>query len=170
MVEHHDDGETIQHLSTGPEVLVIQADIPLSTPEDLFDVWTEPEYLTNWWPHQAEIDSGIGGRYHLSWPGMNWHLRGNYTQWERGHRLAFSWSWDHDPVDVTPKDVDIQFVALSGGSRLILTHGHYPDTPVAQEERRGHLEGWMTFLGRLQALAGHDDRDDTSYDASGRAL
>lgn len=144
----------VQDISTDHERLIIHAEFPSVPPEDLFTAWTVPAQLTRWWPRQAEIEPGVGGAYHLSWPGTEWHLRGTYTAWDPGSRLAFTWCWDHDPSEVTPKHVDVRFIAAPGGSRLLLTHGMYPDTSEASEERQGHLVGWQTFLSKLQALYG----------------
>ena len=41
------------------------------------------------------------------------------------------------------------------GTRLLLTHGPYIDTPEDQELRiEHHLAGWKHFLSRLQQLFG----------------
>ena len=83
---------------------------------------------------------------------MNWHLRGHYTAWEPGKRLAFTWAWDHEPA-TTPTTVDITFAPNPvGGTRLTLRYGPYAPTPAGATERQGHLEGWTHFLTRLQAV------------------
>jgi hypothetical protein len=46
-------------------------------------------------------------------------------------------------MDIDPHD---------GGTKLIVTHGFYNDSPRDQDERQGHIDGWTHFLGRLQAV------------------
>lgn len=78
-------------LPSGPDVLLIEADFPSTDPLTLFAYWTEPRLLQRWWPPEAEIEPYVGGSYHLSWPGRNWHLCGRYTHFEPAKRLDFTW-------------------------------------------------------------------------------
>ena len=143
----------LQQLPSEKDRLVMLALFPRFAPKMLFDYWTKPALICQWWPQQAEIDLREGGEYYFSWPKMNWSLRGQYTAIERGKALAFSWKWDFAPADASARMVQIAFEALpGGGTRLTLTHGFYTDSAEDQEERNGHLEGWTHFLGRLQQL------------------
>ncbi len=146
----------VTQLPSGPEILVLEADFPSTIPAALFDYWTEPTLLQQWWPDEAEIQSRQGGAYHLSWPEMNWHLRGHYTAFEPAKLLDFTWRWDHDPQEIGSKEVKLVFEpAATGGTRLLLTHGPYDDTPEDQAIRlEQHLVGWKHFLPRLQQLVG----------------
>ena len=152
----------LTQLPSGWETLLVEADFPGVFPQVLFCYWTEPALLERWWPQRAEIEPSVGGRYHLSWPGMNWHLRGSYTSFEAGKHLAFTWRWDSDEQEPGERIVELTFEPLPGDStRLLLTHGPYEDTPAEQELRlEHHLAGWQHFLARLQQLlAGRSDED-----------
>lgn len=144
---------TVSELPSGPETLIVSADFPRLPPDRLFQYWTDPGLLTMWWPPEAEIDPRVGGAYHLAWPTRDWHLRGIYTEYQSGERLAFTWKWDHDPADHPGYEVHVTFAPLDSGTRFTLTHGPYADSASGAEERRGHLEGWQYFLGRLGELA-----------------
>ena len=134
--------------------LIVEAEFPSLSPELVFDCWTKPELLCQWWPQEAEVDGRVGGMYHLSWPKMNWHLRGRYTSYEPGKWLAFTWRWDHDEEGTATREVELLFEELAGGTRLMLTHGPYTDAVEDQNVRMEHpWEGWKYFLGRLQDLA-----------------
>jgi uncharacterized protein YndB with AHSA1/START domain len=141
----------LQQLPSEYDRLMMLATFPHVIPETLFDYWITPELICRWWPPVAEIEPREGGEYHLSWPKMNWNLRGRYTTFERGKALAFSWKWDH--ISAPARQVTIDFEALpNGGTQIILTHGFYTSSAEDQEERNGHLEGWTHFLGELQQL------------------
>ncbi len=139
--------------SSGNDKLVLVGEITHLTPAYLFDCWTKPELLCKWWPQEASIDPRPGGLYHLSWPTMNWHLHGHYTSFAPGHRLAFTWSWDHDPENISGTLVTVTFSPLAGGgTRITIIHEPYTDTPESQEKRTGHLEGWNHFFSKLKNL------------------
>jgi uncharacterized protein YndB with AHSA1/START domain len=80
---------------------------------------------------------------------MEWELYGEYSHFEPGRRLAFSWNWRHEP-DLPTRQVDIQIEPLAQGSRLTLTHSAYSDSPADQTDRQSQIDGWHYFLGQLQ--------------------
>lgn len=139
---------------SGMDELVVEANFPSTDPQTLFRYWTEPTLLTQWWPQTAETDPRVEGAYHLSWPQQDWHLRGRYTVFEPGNRLGFTWKWDHDPPQEPERGVAVVFESVvSGGTRLVLTHGPYRDTPEDQALRtEHHRAGWLHFLPRLQRV------------------
>ncbi len=143
---------TVTQLPSEHAMLLIEVDFPSVTPHTLFDCWTQPSLLEQWWPQKAELVPQAGGAYHLSWPQMDWHLRGHYTSFEPGKQLGFTWKWDHDPEGAAEREVKLTFEpAATGGTRLLLAHGPYIDTSEDQELRiEHHLAGWQHFLPRLQ--------------------
>lgn len=134
---------TVTQLSSGHEILLVEAVFPTVNPQTLFRYWTEPTLLQQWWPQEAELQPQAGGVNHFSWPQMNWHLRGTYTLFEPAKRLSFTWRWDHDPPEATTREVKLVFEPIAaGGTRLLLTHGQYEDTPEDQGLRiEHHLAG-----------------------------
>ena len=155
----------VTQLPSGPNILLVEADFPAASPLTVFDYWTQPTLLQQWWPQEAELEPRAGGVYHLSWPQMNWRLRGVYTAFEPGKRLGFTWRWDHDEPDEPGREVLMVFEPLPPdapdrpvGTRLLLTHGPYSDTPADQELRiEHHLAGWQHFLLRLQETVAAKD-------------
>jgi uncharacterized protein YndB with AHSA1/START domain len=148
----------IQQLPSDLTTLIIEMDIPDTNAELVFNYWTQPVQLQKWWPQEAEIEPQYGGHYHLIWPAMNWHLHGRYTHFEPGKRLAFTWHWDHDEEGSQETVVDVTLERTpDGGTRLLLTHGPYTETPEDQNLRlEHHLAGWLHFLPRLQACVQAD--------------
>jgi uncharacterized protein YndB with AHSA1/START domain len=133
--------------------LVVMAEFPTIGPRALFEYWTTPALLRQWWPPEAETEPRVDGIYRFSWPGQGWSLRGYYTAFERGKNLSFTWKWESEP-DLAPiRHVIVTFEALAeGGSLISIIHGPYTESREDQDERAGHLEGWTHFLGRLQSL------------------
>jgi uncharacterized protein YndB with AHSA1/START domain len=131
--------------------LVVQAEFPRLAPAALFEHFTRPELLRLWWPESAEVDPQPGGRYHFAWPGPNWHLRGEFTEFAPPARLAFTWAWDHEP-DLPARHVHLTIEPAGAGSRLTVVHTAYTASQADQADRVSHLEGWRHFLARLQAI------------------
>jgi uncharacterized protein YndB with AHSA1/START domain len=152
MIDERSGEQTVEQQTSGPDQLVITSFFRGASGHELFQHWIVPELIARWWPQQAEIDAREGGEYHLSWPSMNWDLRGTFTAYEPGNRLAFSWRWDHEPETPT-RQVDVKLEPVGDiGTQLTLTHGTYTDSAKDQEERQGHLEGWTYFLARLHGV------------------
>jgi uncharacterized protein YndB with AHSA1/START domain len=127
----------------------VATDYPNLSTSELFDGFTVPELLARWWSPAAEIEPYVGGAYHLAWNQMNWHLRGSYTEFVPGERLAFTWHWDHEP-DKPARLVEIDFIPGDFGASLKLTHSVYAPDDTA--ERQEHLEGWLYFLEQLEKI------------------
>lgn len=146
--------EDVTQLPSPNDRVVVRVTIPGVAPEAVFPYWTDPELLRLWWPQQAETDPRPGGSYHLSWPSMDWHLRGTYTAFEPPTMLYFTWVWDHS--DIPMREVAVVFdPATETGTTITVTHGEYTDSPQDQDERQGHLEGWRSFLGKLREVVVH---------------
>jgi uncharacterized protein YndB with AHSA1/START domain len=145
------DSPVVKLLSEDNAQLKLSADFPNFTPHALFDYFTTPQLISRWWPQTAEIDPRQHGQYRLGWPSINWELFGEFTRYEPGKSLAYTWKWKHEP-DLPERLVELQFEPLGGGARLTLTHGVYSGSPRDQADRQSHLEGWNHFLARLQTL------------------
>jgi len=118
-------------------------------PRHCSNTGSSPDLLEKWWPPEVEPTPEKGGKYQLSWPNQNWHLRGTFTEFVRGKELGFTWKWDHERVE--PVLVRLNFEPTrSGGTKLILQHGAYPANPEGKKIRDEHIEGWMYFLGKLR--------------------
>lgn len=167
--------DPVRAVGFDPHFLLLEADFSRLAPHQVYAAFTAPELLVQWWPTSAEADAQIGGEYHFSWPQMSWSLRGEYTEVDPpdvpdedksdvipmsgyrssaaisrsgGGRLAFSWSWDHEPGS-PPRAVTLAFEPHGDGTRVSLRHGNYGLSDAEQEVRRSHQEGWEHFLPAL---------------------
>src|SRR6476646_7753076 len=76
MAEDRMEEQAVIQQESGPELLILTSFYPDVSPRQLFAYWTQPEFLQQWWPPEAEVDLRPGGAYRLSWPSMEWTLRG----------------------------------------------------------------------------------------------
>lgn len=143
----------MRQVPSTPDTIVLGGEFERFSPEELYDHLTQPNLLQRWWAKVAETDLEIGGAYHLAWPAMEWHLRGEYTALERGVHLGYTWKWGHDPSPAAPQQVDFWLESLGeGGTRLGIYHGPFASTPAGQDDRKGTAEGWLHFAEQLRAL------------------
>ena len=148
----------IEDTSSDQSVLRLRTVVP-APPSRVFAHFTEPNLLTLWWPEEARLDARTGGDLELSWPAMNWTLRGRYLEFAP-ERLRFTWRWEHEP-DLPERTVTVEFEGVEedqaasasghelGHCQLTVSHGTYEDSDRDQEDRSGHDAGWRHFLGRL---------------------
>lgn len=133
------------------ERLVMRTRFPGWTRDGLYDAFADAKVLSRWWPEKADLDVRVGGKYHMEWPAMGWHLRGHYTDVEPGEKLGFTWKWDHEP-DLPVRTVLLEFEREGDAVVLHVNHGPYGDTGREQEDLDSHVQGWGFFLARLQGL------------------
>lgn len=135
-----------------PDRLAMHGVLEAFSPKEVFDRFTKPALLSEFWAPQADIGGDVGGKYELSWPDPGWRLLGRIEAWEPGRKLAFTWKWQQTP-DVPELLVTMAFSERAEGGTLVdLEMGTYEDTPADQKEREGHAQGWVYFFGRLSAL------------------
>ncbi len=116
-----------------------------ASPGAVFDYFVTPEKIAAWWADEATVDLRIHGEYELAWPSRDLRLLGEFLVVEPAQRLAFTWSFAHEPDD--PRTVDVHFEPSAIGTRLTIEHTHGDDP----DERQGYIEGWQFFIERLRA-------------------
>jgi glutathione S-transferase len=137
-------------------VLVVRRSIH-ATAERLFDVWTQPEHLKQWWGPRsvvcidAQIDLQVGGRYRLAnqFPdGKVVWISGEFETIERPHKLVYTWRLAAEAG--TSERVSVTFEARSDATEVIVTHERILH-PAARDQ---HEQGWVGCLeGLAQYLA-----------------
>jgi len=119
-----------------------------ATPERVFDAWTQPEVLTEWWsagpshrPGLAEVDLRVGGRYRLSMiddDGVETVVGGEYVEVRRPDRLAFT------------SLVEIDFETDGDATLVTLRHSGL----VTAESIARHERGWNGCFDSLERRLG----------------
>ncbi len=121
-----------------------------ANPEQVFDAWTDPESLSQWFlpgPVRVgpiELDLWVGGRYRIVVTGESAHeMSGEYLEIVRPKRLVFTWfSAGAGGAETL---VTIEFEARGSRTKLILTHEQLPDRQAAAQ----HESGWSNILDAL---------------------
>ncbi len=138
--------------------------------ERVFEAWTDPEQLRHWWGPDGfvsptvEVDLRVGGQYRIAMKppeGPLMYLTGKYREVRPPVRLAYTWSWEHDP-DRRETLVTVDLHDIDGDTEVVVTHTGFRDA----KDRSDHLIGWNGSLDRLATVlkAG----DDPSHDKSRR--
>jgi uncharacterized protein YndB with AHSA1/START domain len=152
--------------ATPTRQLVIARSIKAS-PERVFDAFTDPDQLTEWWWPDgftcpaAEVDLRMGGTYRLAmeWPGsipteqqFAHHLAGEYYEIERPHRLLMSGRAVNDEQgELFATLIEVTFEARDGGTALTVRQSYFEPMPPA-EAMGGAEQGWSEQLGKLARL------------------
>jgi len=148
----------------GFQVLRIERSFGVA-PDVILRLWLDPAAVRRWfvhharahWLHEPQIDPWCGGQYDWqvvsdSDPGQAFHFHGSYLTIENGSRLAFSWNWEHLPVEGIEgpgrTHVDVTVGPEGTGTKLTLQQKGLP-TPAA---RLAHLQGWNRCLDGMAAV------------------
>lgn len=166
---------SIEIVVDGPDWLVIATEIEGLPPAEAMRWFVEAPLLNQWWGEEALIEPRPGGIYHVHWSKMNWTMRGTVAHCS-SDTLAYSWAWDHEPMQPA-RAVVIHAAASDGGSRVTISHGPYrPEESRLtgeDQDRASHREGWVYFLPILhakiaQAVSHSREMSDEPGDQLGR--
>ncbi|MDA8313041.1 MAG: SRPBCC domain-containing protein [Actinomycetota bacterium] len=155
--------------ATPVETLVIERTLN-GTPERVFDAFTDPEQLQQWWwPNgftcpAAEVDLRVGGTYRIAmeWPDVipvearfSHHMAGEYYVIDRPHRLVMSgWAVNDEQGELFATLIEVTFEACDGGTALTVRQSYLEPLPPAGA-MAGAEQGWSEQLGKLDRLLGH---------------
>lgn len=127
------------------------------TPQRAFQLWTDAELMAKWFcPPDSKLrltthpEEGGSYRFEIETPtGDVLGCSGAYVVVDPPGHLAFTWKWDESSFEPGVSEVDLRFVAVDGGTELVLTH-----TKLASEFSEGrHAQGWIPVLTRFEAFA-----------------
>ncbi len=79
-----------------------------TSPEQIWNALTDPKQLVQWFPLEARVTPGVGGKFFLSW-GPDYEGEGEIIAWEPGKR--FGWK---EPLGT------IEFIIEARGGKTIL--------------------------------------------------
>jgi uncharacterized protein YndB with AHSA1/START domain len=123
-----------------------------ATPQQLFDAWTQPSILRQWWGPKgmtcidAQIDLRIGGGYRIAnrfEDGRVIWIVGEFEQIEPPSLLVYTWRVE---PQTTPERVTVRFERRGGETDVSVLHERIAEE-VAREQ---HERGWHDCLDGLQ--------------------
>lgn len=138
--------------------LVIRREYAAS-PEEVYDVWTNPELAQFLCPQgmtvaSAELDVRVGGAYRIDMrtpENEAFVAYGTYREVQAARRLSMTWTWEENsPEEEHETLLTLEFNPHGSGTELILTH----ERLSSEESRRNHSHGWNSMLDKLHRLSG----------------
>jgi len=129
-----------------------------ATPEELFEAFTDPEILKNWYAPEGmsvpEIlaDAKVGGKHRvvMQAPDGRKHIaNGVYKEVVPGKKLVYTWQWETGgDVQSVECLITVEFNPRGDQTEVIMTHSGLPN----QKEVDMHTHGWSSCLARLEKV------------------
>lgn len=131
-----------------------------TSPEKLYDFFTEPEHLKRWWGPRGtrclepELDLRPGGAYRLpivNDEGGRHTPRGQFVEVNPKKRLVFTFVWEGETGELGQESlVSVEFLPADGGALLRLRH----ERLASDDAAANHRQGWTSSFDCLEdALA-----------------
>jgi len=146
--------------------LIIERTLP-AAPEQIFDAFTDPDQLTQWWwPNgfrcpAAEVDLRVGGTYRLAmeWPDFipreaqfSQYMGGEFYEIDRPRRLVMSGRAMSEEVgELFATLIDITLEVRGDGTMLTIRQSYFDPMPPP-EAMGGAEQGWSEQLEKLNRL------------------
>ena len=133
----------------------ISIQAPIAT---VWDVITKPEYISQWFGSQAEIDLRPGGKGKLSW-GEDLEAPLEIVEVEKPHLFSFLWVAPDEETKPTHQQTLVEFRLTEdgAGTKVCLTESGFEQLEMTAEQQANliakHTPGWGDFLSSLQRCA-----------------
>lgn len=128
-----------------------------ATPDRVFQAWTRPETLKQWWCPEGwqagdiDLELRVGGPFRIEMRHIQSDrpatVSGHFLEILQGKRLVFTWRWDGAFPGMPPSEVTIEFHLHDGGTELRLWQA-VPDLPYCTQ----HLCGWLAAFERISSV------------------
>jgi uncharacterized protein YndB with AHSA1/START domain len=145
-------------MSEGTQVETRAAEGRIELPVPVERVWralTEAAELERWFPLEARVEPGAGGRIWMSW-GNEYGAWSEIRAWDPPHHLAISWKFGEEPVQVT----DYRLEGRGGSTRLRVVTSGIPAGAAWDDLVEGTRLGWAFELIQLRHyLERHEGKD-----------
>lgn len=141
---------------TDPEALEVTVHIA-ADPATVFPYFTDPDRYVQWMGRTAVLEPVPGGTFRVRMrDGVE--AAGEFVEIDPPRKVVFTWGWTHEQaVPPGATRVVVTLAPEGNGTRVVLRHFGLPDA----RQRSGHREGWIVYLGRLNArIAGRNPGPD----------
>ena len=126
-----------------------------ASPERVFQAWTQPTALCEWWcppgwiADDIDIDLREGGVYHIvmqrSAGGTGVSVSGRFIEIRAPERLVYTWRWEGAFAEMPETLVTLELQGTSDETLLTLCHEGFHEDGTQQQ----HRSGWITACDRL---------------------
>lgn len=136
----------------------IEREISIQAPiATVWEVITKPEYISQWFCSQAEIDLQRGGKGKLSWEAFEAPLE--IVEVDKPHLFSFLWVAPDEETKPTHQQTLVAFRLTEDGAetKVCLTESGFEKLEITPEQKANlianHTPGWGEFLSSLQRCA-----------------
>ncbi len=119
-----------------------------AAPDAVYEAFTNRTALREWLADGAVSTPRVGGNLYLWW-NSGYYTSGEYTELERGSRLAFTWHGRHEPL---PTQVTVMLEPEGEGTLVTLTHTGLTTAEVWDEAAKEISRGWERRLKNLRSV------------------
>lgn len=126
-------------------------DLTIEIDADVETVWraiSDGEEISRWFPLNAEVEPGVGGKYKIDW-GPDCGGQGTITHWEEGARLRYEEEWPGVDIEV-PVTVEYTIESRDGKTIVRMVNAGFS----ADDDWADYLDtidsGWRYFLWNLK--------------------
>ena len=133
----------------------INIQAPIAT---VWEVITRPEYISQWFGSQADIDLRPGGKGKLSW-GEDLEAPLEIVEVEKPHLFSFLWVAPDEETKPTQQQTLVEFRLTEdgAGTSVCFTESGFEKLEITAEQQANliakHTPGWGDFLSSLQRCA-----------------
>jgi uncharacterized protein YndB with AHSA1/START domain len=141
-------------------------------PDAVWQALTNAEELVRWFPTEANITPGAGGKWLISWDG-NWSWENEIEIWEPNRRLRIidrngrpydgSTGEVKQSVDPLPIAMDWYLEGKGGSTTLRLVHSGFGRGGAWDDEFDGISTGWPLELNGLKHYLEHHRGENRRY-------
>jgi uncharacterized protein YndB with AHSA1/START domain len=122
-------------------------------PETVWEYWTDPELLREWWGAAGPFDVTTGGEYRIA---MKQHdpspvMGGQFLELVPHERIVFSFGWEpaEGLPDIPVGSSRVEVTLVADGTDTVLTLRHSGIPPVYAAD---HGVGWSQHLEGLARI------------------
>lgn len=137
----------------------IEREISIQAPiATVWEVITKPEYISQWFGSQVEIDVRPGETGKLIW-GEDLEAPLEIVEVEKPHLFSFLWVAPDEETKPTHQQTLVAFRLTEDGAetKVYLTESGFEKLEIPAEQKAGliasHTSGWSDFLSKLQRCA-----------------
>ncbi|GCE11904.1 SRPBCC domain-containing protein [Tengunoibacter tsumagoiensis] len=137
----------------------IEREISIQAPiATVWEVITKPEYISQWFGSQVEIDVRQGGKGRLVW-GENVEASLEIVAVEKPYRFSFLWVAPDEETRATHQQTLVEFKLIENNdeTKVCLTESGFEKLEITAEQKAtlivNHTSGWGEFLSNLQRCA-----------------